>query len=208
MNPIPLEIAVEDELSESVARRLVQDRGDKFYVSYVYRRGGYGYLRNTIRGWNRASQSRPMLVITDLDDQVCPASLRESWLGTDPLEPNLLFRVAVREVEAWLLADWESLLRFLHVPKRAARNLPPPDSTESVPNPKAELVRLATFSSRREIRQQIVPGPNSTARQGPEYNSKLNSFVSLDWDLSRASKRSSSLRRTIERLTSFSPWGT
>ena len=101
---IPVNLATEDELSEAVLRRLL-DHADRGYaIGTAYGRRGFGYLRRTITGWNRAAQFVPFIVLTDLDRRPCPTELIEDWLR-EARHPNLLLRVAVREVEAWLLAD-------------------------------------------------------------------------------------------------------
>jgi hypothetical protein len=101
---IPVNLATEDELSESVLRRLLAHADKGYSVGAAYGRRGFGYLRRTITGWNRAARFVPWVVLTDLDRGTCPAALIDEWL-TEPKHPNLLLRVAVREVEAWLLAD-------------------------------------------------------------------------------------------------------
>ena len=57
MNAIPLDIAVEDELSELVAVRLVGHARGRYHVGNIHRRGGYGYLKSKIRGWNSAAKA-------------------------------------------------------------------------------------------------------------------------------------------------------
>jgi len=103
MSPIPINLATEDELSEAVLSRLLSD-ARRFAIGRRYRRGGNGYLKSTIAGWNRAATGIPFLVLTDLDTHHCPSELIASWLAA-PQHPNLVFRIAVREVESWLLAD-------------------------------------------------------------------------------------------------------
>ena len=66
MTLIPVNLAIEDELSEEALRRMLGDVG-RFAIGSAYRRGGYGYLRKTIGGWNQASKGTPFLVLTDLD---------------------------------------------------------------------------------------------------------------------------------------------
>src|SRR5271166_3110925 len=107
MNLIPVNLATEDELSETVLLRMLADLG-RFAVGTSYRRGGFAYLERNISGWNHAAKGIPFILLTDLDRCVCPAKLFGDWLKA-PRHPNLLFRVAVREVEAWLLAP--SLIR-------------------------------------------------------------------------------------------------
>jgi len=101
MTGIPVDVAVEDELSEFIVLRLLAVAKPTYHVGVTYRRDGFGYLRRTINGWNAAARGKPFVVLTDLDDALCPADLIGEWLTSAP-SPNLLFRVAVREVEAWL----------------------------------------------------------------------------------------------------------
>ena len=103
MSLIPINLAIEDELSEVVLLKLLAS-SNRYAVGSCFRRGGYGYLKKTIDGWNKASKSIPFVILTDLDKSECPIALLEQWL-TVPRNSNLLFRVAVREVESWLLAD-------------------------------------------------------------------------------------------------------
>jgi hypothetical protein len=116
MSGIPVNVAVEDELSEWVVLKLLAVTNRSYHVGATYRRGGFGYLRRTINGWNAAARGKPFVVLTDLDDAPCPADLIGRWL-TSAQNPNLIFRVAVREVEAWLLADFNNLATFLRVKK-------------------------------------------------------------------------------------------
>jgi hypothetical protein len=201
MTLIPVNLAIEDELSEEALRRMLGDVG-RFAIGSAYRRGGYGYLRKTIGGWNQASKGTPFLVLTDLDRYECPRALISNWL-TVPQHPNLLFRVAVREVESWLLADPKNLSRFFGV---AERNVP--TQPDDLGDAKAALIDIARNARAGLIRDSIVPHRGSTAKQGPGYNSCLTDFVRGHWDLVSASANSRSLARTMQRLSEFTPvWG-
>jgi hypothetical protein len=195
---IPINLAVEDSLSETVLRKLLEATKRDFSVGYVYGRGGNGYLRKTIEGWNNAAKGTPLLLLTDLDMEECPLSLISKWLSTAK-QHNLLFRVAVREVEAWLLAD-AGLATYLSVASRLM-----PENPESVDDPKAEVIKLASRSRSSELRRSLIPRPGSTAKQGPGYNSCLEEFVRKSWDVNRARQRSASLDRTLARLSAFVP---
>ena len=199
MSIIPVNIAVEDALSETVVRRLL-DYADRGYaVGVAYGRRGYGYLRGTIRGWNRAARGVPFVVLTDLDRYPCPPALIREWLP-EPQSPNLVLRVAVREVEAWLLADKMNLARYLSISAKRV-----PIEPDSLPDAKASLVDLAGRSRSRDVRGGIAPKQGSTAKQGPDYNASLSEFVRTHWDINAARLSSPSLARTISRLGAFTP---
>lgn len=196
---IPVNLAIEDELSETVLRRLL-DHADRGYaVGAAYGRRGFGYLRGTIASWNRAAQYTPFVLLTDLDSRPCPGELIESWLS-EPQHPNLVFRVAVREVEAWLLADRSNFARYLQVSEKWL-----PENPDALPDPKAALVDVASRSRSKELRERVVPKPGSTAKQGRDYNSCLSDFVRTQWKIREAATTSASLRRTVEKLRSFTP---
>jgi len=197
MNPIPVNLATEDELSEITLIKILAGL-KRFAIGTAYRRGGYGYLLQTIDGWNKAAAGRPSIVLTDLDTGPCPIHLIRDWLSA-PQHPNLVFRVAVREVEAWLLADRRNISEFLGIPASQI-----PTDPDTLADPKGTIIDLAR-RSRKEIRNRIVPRKCSTAKQGPDYNACLGSFVQARWDAHSAKPNSPSLSRTIDRLISFMP---
>ena len=199
MISIPVNLAIEDELSEAVLRRLLRDARRGYSVGTAYGRSGNGYLRRTIAGWNRAARGIPFVVLTDLDNADCPPSLVNSWL-TLPKHPNLLFRVAVREVETWLLSDTIHFAKYLSCPVQQM-----PGDPEALADPKRALVDLARKSRSSEIRARVVPKGGSTAKQGPDYNACLSTFVRESWNVVDAAARSPSLMRTVTRLRQFSP---
>jgi hypothetical protein len=199
MITIPVNLGTEDELSERVLLQITRRVRRGYYVGTAYRRGGFGYLRRTVAGWNRAAQGRPFIVLADLDNHTCPRALIDEWLP-QPQHPNLLFRVAVREVEAWLLADSKNLSLFLGVREDAI-----PVDPESLQDPKRALIELARSSRSSSVRDRIVPKRGSTAKQGPDYNGCLGGFVTTHWDFRVATKRSPSLARAVKTLTKFKP---
>jgi hypothetical protein len=198
MSSIPVNLPTEDELSEVVLFKILEYL-ERYAVGAAYRHGGFGYLRRTISGWNHAAKSIPFVVLTDLDQWECPSKLINGWLNV-PRHPNLLFRVAVREVEAWLLADPGNLSLFLGVAETAV-----PRNADTLADAKAAIIDVARKSRSRAIRERMVPRRGSTAKQGPDYNSCLGAFVTTHWDIEAAQTRSRSLARTINRLAKFKP---
>ncbi|MEK6677205.1 MAG: hypothetical protein AABZ47_16325 [Planctomycetota bacterium] len=200
MTQIPVDLVVEDELSEAVARRALDCTGKPFLVGAAYGKTGFGYLKKRILGFNKAAKSTPYLVLTDLDKSSCPPDLITDWFGQTQRHPNLLFRVAVREVEAWLLAHREAFARFCGI---AAKNIP--KNVDQIEDAKQFLIRLVSKSKRRTVREDIVPSRTSFAKQGPAYNLRMTEFVNRHWDPRIASKCSESLSRTLSALDRFFP---
>ena len=200
MSPlIPINLAAEDLLSEAVLRKMVSHTRRSFHVGYCYCRGGIGYIKRTLPGFNNAAKGTPFLVLIDLDTAQCaPAKLRE-YLPI-PKQHNLLLRVAVKEVESWLLADAVNFARFLGISQSRI-----PQVVEEIDNPKELLINLAKLSRKRSLRDDIIPLSGSTAKIGPNYNGRLIHFVGSNWKISNAMRHSPSLRRTMELLQQFQP---
>ncbi len=194
----PIYLAVEDILSDAVLRAILRQSGRAFDIGACYQRQGSGYLRNRIAGFNQAARGTPFLVLTDLDKGYpCASSLITDWLRI-PQHPNLLFRVAVREVESWVLADREAFSPFLGIRVSLI-----PGNTDELPDPKQFLIEAVRKSRKRDLRSAILPRPNSTAKQGPDYNRPLIQFVQEKWDAARAAKASPSLERAIIAIRRF-----
>ena len=148
-----------------------------------------------MRNFCEMAHRGPVLVITDLDTNTCPSALRKIWLQRLPHPPGLLLRVAVREIEAWLLADHDAVVALLG--KQAERRLP--DDPDKIPEPKdllLELARRAPLDVRLDLRAEA----GAIARQGLGYNHRLRDLVSSLWRPDRAAERSPSLRRAIARI--------
>ena len=199
MSAIPVNLAVEDRLSDTTLRRILKHTGRGYAIGTTYGLRGSGYLRKTIGGWNRASSGTPFVILTDLDRYPCPPALLEDWLH-EPRSPNLLVRIAVREIEAWLLADRANLARYLNVPEMRVPNNP-----DSLPDAKASLVELARMSKPKGLRSRIVPRAGSTAKQGPDYNAALSEFINSRWDVDAARANSPSLGKAIAQFLRFTP---
>jgi hypothetical protein len=197
--PIPIYLAVEDELSEWVARRALSTRSSSYAVGAVFSQQGYGYLKKQATAFNNAAKGCPFLLLTDLDRCPCPPQLIEEWLGR-PKHPHFLLRVAVREVEAWLLGDSAGLGAYLGL--RNPLEVPDP---ETLTDPKQELLRLALSSPRRTMREALAWKDDSSGRlfQGPDYNATLAKFVATEWDITGARNKCRSLHRlflALERI--------
>ncbi len=109
--------------------------------------------------------------------------------------PHLCFRVAVRALEAWLLADTDAVASYLSVAKTRV-----PADPEAEAHPKRTLVNIARLSRRPAIAKDMVPREGSGRSEGPAYASRIVEFASLHWRPEVAAERSDSLRRAIACL--------
>ena len=193
-NPMIL-CAVEGIVDEAVARCVVREVGAN--PEAVYGKKGKAHLRGRLSCYNQAAEYNNWFVLIDLDqDAVCaPACVRLLRLT---VAPRMCLRIAVREVESWLLADSEKLAGFLSV----SPDLIPRDP-ESVADPKAMMVALAARSRLRAVREDMVPRPGSRRVIGPAYPSRLIEFADKHWRPQIALRCSDSLNRAVRRLRSI-----
>jgi hypothetical protein len=187
-----LSAAVEGIVDEAVVRRLVQEV--PAIAGAVHVKNGKTQLRAKVEGYNNAARFHPWIVLVDLDHETdCAPLLRAAWVPAPA--PLLAFSVAVREVEAWLLADRQRLAQFLHVAVQRV-----PKDPDAVEDPKQMIIQLAAHSRSQDVREDMVPRPGSGRHQGPAYASRLIEFAQTHWRPDFAEKHSDSLRRCRRRL--------
>ena len=190
-------LAIEDRLSDAVSTKILENFGIGIMLRIGFK--GNSHLQQKAPSLNQTARgSYNVFMLTDLDSpQNCPPQLIQSWISA-PLNSGFFLRVAVMEVESWIMADRSALAKFLSIPEHRI-----PSNTDDIDNPKEFLVSLARRSNRRRLRDQLVPAPGATtARVGPEYNSRFSEFVQTHWDLERAAVVSPSLKRTLDRIHS------
>jgi hypothetical protein len=190
--------AVEGDVDEAVLRRILRHVG--LELGAVHGREGKQKLLQRLGGYNNAARFAPWVVLVDLNgDCPCAPPCVQTWLPA-PSE-HMCFRVAVRAVEAWLLADRERIAGTLGISPRRV-----PDDPDNLAHPKTELVNLARQSNSRSIREQIVPREGSGRLVGSLYTSRLVGFIENEdggWRPDQAAVGSDSLRRCIDRLRSL-----
>ncbi|MDO8333876.1 MAG: hypothetical protein Q7T35_04310 [Nitrosomonas sp.] len=188
----PIAIATEDQLSEAIALRLISEIPTPHFIQHQLGKTGNGYLRSRMGSWYQMAQQQVMLVLTDLDRANCLVEFRDQWLAGAP-PANLLFRIAVREVESWVLAD--------HVAMRAligAKGVLPA-APDELADPKQSLLKLAK-SAPKQIREDLLKTIDGSLAQGLGYNARLTAWVNSEWSPQRAAERSPSLARIRLRL--------
>lgn len=189
-------IATEDALSEAVAERLVLEANHGLSVAVRVGRKGSTYLKKKAVGLAETARSIPVFLLTDLDRVACSQILITSWLGRQPLPQGFLFRVAVREIEAWLLADKGAFAQFSGVPVNKVPQYP-----ETLDDPKQMLITLIRRHGRNAIKSDILPEAGSAAKVGIGYNQILSRFVRDSWSPVKAAQYADSLARARKRLS-------
>jgi hypothetical protein len=191
-SPVVLSAAVEGPSDEVALRRLCELAGAQ--LGDVLGRKGKQFILERITGYNHSAKYRHWVVLIDLDDDFpCAGSAIKDWIS----EPATLmcFRIAVRELEAWLLADREEVSRFLNVNQDLVPAFP-----DGLQDPKLELVNLARHSKTKAIRDDMVPNQSAGQSEGPAYTSRVIEFIATSWRPEIAARSSPSLRRCIEAI--------
>lgn len=189
-------LAVEDRLSEAVSIKILTSL--KIEVSQILGLKGQGYLQQKASSLNLTAKGFPVFMLTDQDvPERCPPHLLDTWIPGQR-NPEFFFRVAVMEVESWVLADRSGIATLLSIPLHRI-----PQRTDEILRPKEFLVSLARLSRKTQVREEIVPLFGATSKVGPGYNLRLGEFVRTRWNIQRASAVSASLRRTVARLGDF-----
>jgi len=129
----------------------------------------------------------------DLDNDECAPRLRADLLPAQA--PRMCFRIAVTEVESWLMADRDEIARFLGVSRALITQVP-----DDLADPKLSIVQTAQRSRARAIRDDLVPRPGSGRAVGPAYTSRIVEFVAQAWRPDVAANASDSLARCLNRL--------
>jgi hypothetical protein len=178
MSATEINFVVEGALDAAVARRLIRSRGGTPGMERVTR--GKGTFIAVLPKYHAAARVQRWLAIRDLDhDAECAPAL----IQAHQLQPSDFwsFRIAVREVEAWLMADRVAFADALGVRVSAI-----PTQPEAIADPKLVVVNLARRSRKRDIQLGLVPEAGAGITIGPEYSAWMSNFAESTWDPDRA----------------------
>lgn len=196
---------VEDEPSRDALVKVVEwhnasgGRNILFREGFPKVTGGFGAIKTRCPTFLKMAKSgQYTLTLTDLDRAVCPSRLIGDWFfpgrregGTLP--PQTVFRIAVREVESWILADREGLAKFLGISKVNFTTQP-----ETLPDPKEHLFGVLRSKARKKRIRGMLP--TGSAYIGPTYNDVLCEFINTAWSIERAYPHAPSLERALKAL--------
>ncbi|MEW5725537.1 MAG: hypothetical protein AB1896_20685 [Thermodesulfobacteriota bacterium] len=187
-----INLLVEGRVDEVVLKRLVQDAG--LQLGNVYGGRGKEYLLANLGKYNQAARHGSFWVaLVDLNNSAECAPLFIQKYLPQPAQ-HLCLRVAVRQIEAWLLADREKIADFLGVPISRI-----PLEPETLPDPKLTLISLARKNRKKHLREDIVPRLGSGAKVGPLYVSRVTEFVRNEWRPEVAAQQADSHEETDAR---------
>lgn len=193
--------SVEGLVDEEVVLKLFRETDVTPGHQYVCQ--GIDQLRQKLEGFNAGAHHIPWFVLCDLDRNECPPALR-SGLLKKPQAQGLQFQVAVRAIEAWLMADRKTFADFLGVNTGRV-----PAEPERLPEPKNTVLKLALKSGKKDLRRYFVSRRIRTGKlcEGPIYTEEVIRFVQRRWSVKRARAAAPSLERAYARCLTFSRQG-
>lgn len=196
---------VEDAPSAAVAHKLVATRNAQLNHRLVFRNGfpavmrGYGNIKSKCEAFlSMARAGIDTFILTDLDTAECACALIRDWFVIpqgDPvtLPSQCIFRVAVKEVESWILADHAAWAEYIEIPAANFSNYP-----DQLDDPKEHLLNVIRRKGKTKIHREMLP--KGAAHIGPKYNEVLCDFVNSLWMPERAAENSPSLDRALKAL--------
>ena len=194
---------VEDEATRWVADRILAYLCDVTGLDLRFQNGhpvvtrGCGNLKAKAQKLLVAARSGVNgFLLADLDNYQTPTALGKDWLNLDCLSacpPNFIFRISIREIESWILADRDAIASFLGISVAAF-----PHDMDSLPDPKQFLLNTIRAKCKKRCHREMLPEPGQTIGIG--YNSMLGEFIKFHWSPIRASAHSTSLNRSLNRV--------
>lgn len=186
---------MEGRIDQVAVQRLLSTREHSVDPHRVIVTGGKQRFDARLVKYNEAARHGPWLALRDLDNDAdgCAASLRRELLAV-PQSPALCLRLAVRTLEAWLLADRDAFVEHFAVPRSKV-----PGSPEELQRPKDALVNACRSSRRRDVRSAMVP-PQGTSGPGPEYTAFVTGYCRSAWRPEVAAGTAPSLRRALQEI--------
>lgn len=182
----------------AVLRRLIAHARPQLDVRLPIVTGSNTTLFANMPKYVRASQQGvPHIVLTDLDRNDCAPGLIER-LAVTSIPGQMIFRVAVREVESWILADRSGIAGMTGLPLAKL-----PIEPDLIEDPKQYLLNLVRRCKKSRLKRDVLPEVGSTASKGIFYNDRFGTFARTEWNVDAAAKRSPSLNKALLRLGSF-----
>ena len=196
---------VEDEPTEAVLKKMIEYVNSYSRNRFLFCNGapvitrGYGNLKNTACRFIRAEKSGIWSIfVTDLDQFETVHSLCNNWFGLScfrQLPSQMIFRIAVREVESWIIADKEGIAEFLNVAVANFTDLP-----DNISDPKQFIFKVIRHKCRNKKYKEMLPLRGQAI--GIEYNPQIVSFITNNWNIENAMNKSPSLKRAIQCFAS------
>lgn len=188
-----VELLLEGYTDEIFIRRCFNVLGIE--VGTVYGKQGIDYVKRKASAFAIRGNYSPILVLADFADMNAECVVEARLALSETEYPNALVRLAVREIESWLIASRRDLASYLGVSLASI-----PENPDEIQDPKQALVNIARTSRRPRIKQMFVPRVGISSVVGPGYVDGFNEFMANHWNLEDAMCASTSFRRFVTRV--------
>lgn len=150
---------------------------DPMYKPKQWQRGLLDQLPAKLRGMSHYTADTCILVLLDVDDQDCKALLNDlnaQLLANLPRRPPVVrFRLAIEEIESWLIADWPAVKRAFPKAKLTALKTIQPDQRigawEALAKSLGATPKLTTGADKFAWAQEIAPHLNLNNPPSPSF---------------------------------------
>lgn len=190
-------VVMEGTSDLAAVEKVVASRGAHVDLERAIIAGGKTNLDPRIHSYNAAAKHGAWFVLRDADHDGhdCPVALRNSLLPEDQKTGSLCLRLAVRSLEAWLLADRDAVVDHFLVPRSRI-----PARPEEEHQPKQTFVNACRSSRRSDVRKGVVPPAGSPRDVGPEYVAFATEFFQQSWRPDEAATAAPSLKRALAEI--------
>lgn len=189
-----IDIAVEGRSEVIFLRTFLGSLGVE--IRAVYGQKGIDHFKRQAAGFAVRGRYSPILLLADFCDigSTCVVEAVQTLVPDPP--PLAHVRLAVRELESWILASRSQVAQYFGVSAALVPLIP-----DAVEDPKRCLVNLARRSPYRRRRAMFVPIQGHSGVVGKDYLDGLSELLDGHWDLDTARSNSPSLERFIQRFT-------
>lgn len=186
-------IAFEDVVHEAILRKIIPTLEDDSWIIT----GGKVKLDMRVTEWTKAAPYQKIIVLRDLDnDEYCaPEFLRTRRLVG--VHENFVFRLSVREAEAWILADKQSFCNHFRCSYQRLDRL----NVDQIDDPKKLLLKTIHNGRLTGNRKRlIVDKKDGEFIQLHGYNTEIINYIETSWNLNAAIRNSESLKRSTTAI--------
>ena len=192
-------VVAEDKLTQAVLHKCISDFLPGFSIVRTEVKGGRGNVQRELRAYASLAQVMPVLIGVDLDADECASKLIAGWKSRYGTHQSLIIRVAVREIESWVIADRKRIAKLINANSDTIIFSP-----DDLGDPKNYFLEAVQKTASIDLRNDLIPrNYNKYPRIGPAYNLQMCKFVELRWRPHVAMRRSDSLARAVRAIQSL-----
>ena len=194
---------VEDEPSQAILTKIIDYVNSQCPNRFDLHTGvpiithGFGNLQKKTQSFLPAAtkgEGIRSIFLTDLDQKDSVQQIANEWFNIACLAllpEKFIFRIAVHEIESWIIADINGIANFLNI--SPANFVTSPDDLD---DPKQFLFNVIRSKCRSAKFKEMLPQKGQAI--GLDYNPQIVSFIKEKWDIQTAMANSPSLKRAVD----------